>query len=272
MVPMDIPTTSTMDSSTDIPSPVLRNEQESSHHVLTCSLCCEVPMDPVIAPVCQHIFCRSCIQQALQSRSECPNDRRALHFSEIKSIDGALRRIWEMIPVRCPKDQCVWTGTFGGYASHASQCFASNRDSIREYERRIDQLTSNHESETQQLRQQLEICRQAVATLTAQNQDLNGKLTQGVTYSVDQSYRYDRFRIVELTQLICHYLESKPSHINSGRIYNCVRSCYDDYIRGYNDNPEHMFLDLRMLLAVCLASTWFSDKQRANMREWISKF
>jgi len=73
---------------------------------------------------------------------------------------------------------------------------------------------------------------------------------------------------VELSQLISRYLENKPSNIDGNKIYDCVRSCYNDLERGYSDNPEHYYLDMRMLLATCLASTWFSNNQRTSLKSW----
>jgi hypothetical protein len=85
---------------------------------------------------------------------------------------------------------------------------------------------------------------------------------------LDTNYSYDRSRVIELTQLICRDLESKPVEVDRNRIYNCIRSCYTDYERGYSDNPEHYATDLRMLLQVCSASNWFSPKQFGNIRQW----
>ena len=58
----------------------------------------------------------------------------------------------------------------------------------------------------------------------------------------DPNYRYDRFRVVELSQLISRYLVAKPAEIDSNRIYNCVKNVKDDLQRGWADNPEHLAL------------------------------
>ena len=58
----------------------------------------------------------------------------------------------------------------------------------------------------------------------------------------DPDYRYDRFRVVELSQLISRYLMEKPPEINANRAYNCVKNICDDVERGWGDNPEHLTL------------------------------
>ena len=82
------------------------------------------------------------------------------------------------------------------------------------------------------------------------------------------SYNFDRHDVVELSQLISRYLKNKPGRIDANRIYNCVRKCYTALEKGYIDNPQHYCMDVRMLLATCLASNWFSKKQMNSMRQW----
>ena len=77
-----------------------------------------------------------------------------------------------------------------------------------------------------------------------------------------------RENVVELSQLISRHLEDKPSEIDSNKLYNCVRSCLTDLEKGYGDNPEHYYMDMRMLLATCLASTWFSPNQKRSIKQW----
>lgn len=86
-----------------------------------------------------------------------------------------------------------------------------------------------------------------------------------------QDYSYDRHSVVELSQVIARNLVDKPPEIDRNRIYNCVKLCRDDYERGWQDNPDYLFIDVRMLLATCLASNWFTDTQGKNMRNWIGE-
>ena len=77
--------------------------------------------------------------------------------------------------------------------------------------------------------------------------------------------------MIYILYLNMHILIDKPAEIDSNRIYNCLKSCYTDLERGYGDNPEHYFMDMRMLLSTCLAPTWFTDRQRGNIIDWYSK-
>ena len=116
---------------------------------MTCSLCCEMPMVPVVTP-CDHIFCRPCIFRALESRHECPNDRQPLNGSQILPISGALKRIWEQVAVKCPTTECPWTGVMGSYAAHAERCCRSESprttQRIQDYEQQIEDLKKKNEN------------------------------------------------------------------------------------------------------------------------------
>ena len=89
-----------------------------------------------------------------------------------------------------------------------------------------------------------------------------------LTECFDTTYQYDRFRVIELTQLICRNLVNKPPEIDSNRIFSCIKNCVHDYEQGWADNPEYLDLDVRMLLNVCRASTWFTSNQLDCFCSW----
>jgi hypothetical protein len=86
---------------------------------------------------------------------------------------------------------------------------------------------------------------------------------------------YDNFgreNVVKLSRLIAQYLENKPSAIDANRIYSCVESCYRDFHQGFSDNPEHYYLDVRMLVSTCSASSsWFSTNQYSQIESWMDE-
>jgi chromosome segregation ATPase len=82
---------------------------------------------------------------------------------------------------------------------------------------------------------------------------------------------FGRQDVVQLSQLIARYLENKPKHVDSNKIFNSISNCYRDLSRGYNDNPKHFYMDMRMLLTTCAASTWFSSRQRDRIRCWLAE-
>ncbi len=70
-----------------------------------------------------------------------------------------------------------------------------------------------------------------------------------------------------LTLISC-YLLDKPYQIDREQIFRRVQACYHFLKEDRDDNPEDYYIDMRMLLATCLASTWFSSKQYGNIKGW----
>jgi Zinc finger, C3HC4 type (RING finger) len=251
---------------------------------------------------CDHVFCRSCISQALEHKRECPNDRQELHAYQLQPLSGILRRIWEQVGVQCPNQGCAWTGTAGNYENHGAACGQRPQlplEKEREYHDRIVQLelqvalyedlnfelketihslrnsqptTSADQSTIQELNDKIRILRFQLGVEHGERRQLveaqRVRLTARETVQFDSSYKYGRERVVELSQLICQYLENKPNAIDPHRIYNCVRNCYQHFQRGYRDNPANYAMDVRMLLNICQASTWFTVKQLGNIEIW----
>lgn len=256
-------------------------------HVMICTLCYELPLDPVVTP-CNHMFCRVCIGEALQHRSECPNDRTRLTGSSLRPIDGFIRRVWEQIGVKCPT--CDWTGTVGNYKNHISRCVQQiEAATVADHQQQIKNLKSVHQRKIKEMESS---CKQQMGALARRHeraieeareearaeqlrkceQILTTKwplLEKAAREKHDPNY-YCSHQIVELTQLICRNLESAPAGINRNRIFSCVKTCTDDLRAGYSDNPDYLPQDVRMLLSVCNAagSRWFTARQRHNISEW----
>jgi len=101
--------------------------------------------------------------------------------------------------------------------------------------------------------------------------DANAAPNQELTCKpLDVSYSYDRFRAVELTQLICQNLGNKPVKVNIGRLFNCVKNIYDGLARSHNNNPPNYYEDVRMLLGACRASPLFTANQQDNFKRWCT--
>jgi hypothetical protein len=248
-----------------LPPPVLLTGQGVNvQDIMTCTLCYEFPMEPVTTP-CGHVFCRSCILQALSHKKECPNDRQPLQGNQLQSISGIARRIWEQVGLKCPNGGCEWTGTAGNYANHAASCsksrYLSHHDE-EHFKRRIAALEERVSEQAEEIKMHEQVIRNQSKRLVAAAAD-----AQSVQF--DRSYQYDRHCVVALAQLICKYLEHSPEEIDANRIFNCVKNCYQDLLRGYSDNPVYYYVDVRMLLSVCLASsTWFTNRQIDLMNSW----
>lgn len=109
--------------------------------------------------------------------------------------------------------------------------------------------------------------------LTRRNQELESQVQdlQQPKIAWDENYNYDRFRVVELTNLIQSNLNNKPKALDSNRVYNCVKLCYDDYDE-WSDNPDLFNDNFRKLVLTCLESSWFSARQRSNLSKWRAEF
>lgn len=290
------------------PPILLRHNDGYMEQVMICTLCHEIPLEPVTTP-CHHIFCQPCINEALLHKLECPNDRHPLVASDVKPISGILRRIWEQIGVKCSACES-WTGTLGTYRNHASRCVgqhevrnmeeyqhkinAMKRQMVKmeaHYRKQIADLTKMHEKKIEDMGKKrsreiedlkVTLMQKFEEITTRQHKLLEAELQETipavraaakaeVLAKHDPDYRYFRTSVVELTQLICRNLERLPPSIDRNRIYNCVKHCYDDMRSSWSDNPPHFNVDMRMLLNVCRASTWFSAKQLWNMNQWCAE-
>lgn len=254
---------------------------------LICSICMSVPTDPTITP-CQHVFCGQCIYRALNASNLCPIDREPCQIHQLQTLAGCTRRIWTGIQVKCGNHDsgCGWTGGIGDYEDHArTTCVHANV--TERSERRIHEL----EQEKTRLMDRLQTSESARISVETQLADAKAKNQELKKYEVQYlllkslndlkeveskrlfngQYDFGRHDVVRLAQLISKHLEDKPSEIDRNKIYDCIRGCYNDLDRGYSDNPAHYYMDMRMLLATCLASTWFSNRQRDSLIRWYSE-
>ena len=163
------PSASTTTSSS-MPPPGWKNEQCHTHNVLTCSICCEISLDPVVTP-CDHIFCRSCIHESLRGHKFCPNDRTPLRVNQLQELTGPIRRIWSQTPVKCLECH-VWTGTLQSYChEHALKTCVNPQ-------RRIQELEAQCEAAQELLATTADQQHQRIQVLQGQINMLQGQLLQ----------------------------------------------------------------------------------------------
>ncbi|GKY92169.1 hypothetical protein MPSEU_000188200 [Mayamaea pseudoterrestris] len=274
----------------------LKPDDVSAH--LTCAICMNVPAEPSLTP-CQHLFCKECLSMHRQTAGPfCPSCRT--HNANVTALQSGslIYRVWSEINVKCGNHDrgCPWTGSIVDAITHMHSCALVDRskkllEEIAALKQQLESLRSGRES----LRQQLDAAKQELATsrtnesnLSKTNKNLELKLEASKASAKAQlaavyhdndvlpklfvgNYGYNRHSVVKLSQLISRYLENKPNNIDSNRIFNCVSQCYKDLERNYNDNPEFYYVDMRMLLATCDASTWFSNQQRSRISQWMSE-
>mmetsp|Transcript_46460 Transcript_46460/g.97634 ORF Transcript_46460/g.97634 Transcript_46460/m.97634 type:complete len:243 (+) Transcript_46460:191-919(+) len=237
------------------PTPtVLRPEQLPED--LICSICMALPTHPLITP-CDHIFCIECIHQALEMSNQCPIDRKPCTIPQLKPLQGCLSRIWGSTQVKCGNHQggCAWTGSIGDYANHLDQCTSARNETESALQTEVETLKKRN------------------AELEQNNAQLKAKLKSRVNLPslFVGEYNYQRENVVQLSQLISRYLEDKPAEIDGNKIFDCIRNIVMDLKRDYDDNPQFYRMDVKMLLATCQASTWFSDRQRVNITTWYEE-
>ena len=268
------PTTMPFDDSN--PPPVALNP-ENIPEDLICSICFTLPAEPVITP-CDHIFCQSCIHEALSRQSVCPIDRRPCRVDQLKPLEGVAERIWGGIQVKCGSWErgCAWTGCIDFYNRHIEdQCTVAKTPYRADREELISELkreNAEHELTILFLQRDEANYKERIKTLNSEKKSLEKSLKSrpNVPQLFNGQYNYRRENVVQLSQLISRYLECKPGPIDANKIYNCIRNCVMDFEKDYSDNPEHYYMDVRMLLATCIASTWFTQNQRRNLIQWYT--
>lgn len=90
---------------------------------LQCGICFSAAVDPVVTEECGHLFCRECIQTALERKKECPIDRLPLTMNDVRKDIRALRKI-QSLTVQCYNNKagCSWVGAYSDLDRHADRC------------------------------------------------------------------------------------------------------------------------------------------------------
>ncbi|XP_067008707.1 E3 ubiquitin-protein ligase NRDP1 isoform X6 [Anabrus simplex] len=68
---------------------------------LVCPICSGVLEDPLQAPVCEHAFCRACIQEWLSRQPTCPVDRQAITSAQLRPVPRILRNLLARLCISC---------------------------------------------------------------------------------------------------------------------------------------------------------------------------
>jgi hypothetical protein len=264
--------------------PVLLKPDEVPNDVM-CSICMSLPVKPVLTP-CNHMFCSGCLHRAVQTMPWCPIDRRACRPVDVVEVKvGSFpHRIWSAIDVRCGKynQGCVWTGSIADFEDHRANCEArkaemNSRSEIHNLEAEVERLNGKVNElqwRNAEVENKMEIIGLRLHNLDMENTELKARLAENdgndlLPKIFHGHYQYDRHNVVLVSQLIARHLQNKPSHIDSGKIFNCVRRCYMALQKKYDDNPHFYDHNMRMLLSICLSSTWFTDKQREHIWGWL---
>ena len=290
-------------------APVAVNE-DGLPEDLVCSICMTLPLDPVLTPG-DYMFCRPCIEKSLKRSRQCPVTRKACSPGQLKSPDGFVKRLWSSVQVKCGHHGkgCAWTGSIADFNGHLGKCTFARPEETSDH-RRLEDLTSQLKSANRvacnkikeqeeeiaaknrtirNMRNQINDVTNQVARLLnqiesmeesheEQNSSLRAELSSARRAlsrhshsQIDYNRHFGRDSILDLSLLVAQNLTRKPRGLDSGRIFNFVRSCYIDLEKDYSDNPYDYRYNVKMLLATCQSCSWFSPRQQENFEKWFKR-
>mmetsp|Transcript_323 Transcript_323/g.1088 ORF Transcript_323/g.1088 Transcript_323/m.1088 type:complete len:242 (+) Transcript_323:158-883(+) len=141
---------------------------------LKCPVCFEVFEDPVFCGgrPCQHVFCRECVERALQQSEQCPTCRAEMQADDLHPHQ-VIRSLLDELPTICPR-RCGWTGRRDARSAHDDDCplakleaasaelelLADVRGQLRERDARITELEARVAEQDAQV---VQVSRQLVA-------------------------------------------------------------------------------------------------------------
>lgn len=251
---------------------LLRPEEVPNEFI--CAICFSVPLEPKLLP-CEHVFCADCIKRSFVTQLACPTCRISCAYNQAKELkrNSLACRIWSTIQVKCDNSEngCAWTGSISDLKSHRRTCSSENGscrnqeefDKLKEENAKLKVILKSYTKLKAEVKEKQDVI-DALKTKIKMH-----TLVPKIIYS---NYRFNRSNVVILSQLISRYLEDKPFQIDSNRIYQCVQNCYRDLEANYSDNPEYYYMDMHMLLTTCIASSWFTSKQRDNIQGWLNSY
>ena len=94
---------------------------EELPHYLRCSICLCCLNNPYQTP-CGHRFCKECIIPVMRPPNNlCPQDRTVISLDNTFP-DNAVRLQINNLKIKCPKEECEWTGSLSDKDSHLKKC------------------------------------------------------------------------------------------------------------------------------------------------------
>lgn len=205
---------------------------------------------------CHMVTCKHAVHVDSSTMKEMERIKKQLHKLRVKNEE--LRDINEEQEDDIAELQCAIFEKDDLLTKRLQKCNKLQKENVR-LKRRSDSV----ESENARLAKEKMCLQQSNAKMKL---ELQNKPSPPLMF--DEEYNYRREDAVKLSQLISAHLTEKPDGIDRNRIFNCVRSCYIDLKSNYSDNPKHYRSHMKMLIATCEASAWFSKRQRDNFSRW----
>lgn len=93
---------------------------DQAHEVFVCSVCLDVATDPILVNGCEHVFCRSCIEQVLVPK--CPLCQQDFKNPKYQELNGLSKRCYLDLKVTCLNTGCAYVSDVTGYQDHDLVC------------------------------------------------------------------------------------------------------------------------------------------------------
>ena len=91
-----------------------------------CPICCDILEDPVLFEECEHVFCRQCIEEWLQScqPKHCPIDRQEISEKSLRPPQRSFRNLITNLLISCDfsANGCQEYIKIDGLSVHSSNC------------------------------------------------------------------------------------------------------------------------------------------------------
>lgn len=189
---------------------------------LRCSICMDVFLDPVFAcgKPCQHVFCRLCIETALEKRARCPTCRGIMRRSNLQPHQSMSSLIDEL-RVRCCHG-CGWTGRRDARTAHTDTCpVATLKRDSRQMEETLKHQLEERDQEIAAKRARIQELEEGKARVIAdRDQFLEGLELKLAERDADidrwQTLAEGRLQLINVVQLALHGSEHAYPNISMG--------------------------------------------------------
>ncbi|CAF0936394.1 unnamed protein product [Rotaria sordida] len=98
---------------------------------LICSICGGVLQDPLQIPSCEHVFCRTCIEEWLSQTQTCPIDRTPIEINQLKLVPRIIKNLLNHLEIKCENEGCTTTVKLDVLANHLVDCEYNKEQSIQ---------------------------------------------------------------------------------------------------------------------------------------------
>lgn len=66
-----------------------------------CGICLEIFENPIMISICEHVYCRQCIDDWLKTDTSCPEDRTPIQESDLKPPPRMIRNFYDRLRIKC---------------------------------------------------------------------------------------------------------------------------------------------------------------------------